>query len=145
MNTRGRLRSDVYDGAIKKSGSPLLRRNISRTAVLEDPTFGTGSALLCDQVGLLNVNVRWRSRRRPRPRAGAPAALKNFVGQPENTFSTVSARNGHADCPARSPLSRTVRKTYARRELFRFWPRLCENVREQRMRRIVFSLVPLRP
>src|SRR3984893_2847760 len=87
MNTRGRSRSDVYDGAIKKSGSPLLRRNISRTAVLEDPTFGTGSALLCDQVGLLNVNVRWRSRRRPRPRAGAPAALKNFVGQPENTFS----------------------------------------------------------
>ena len=27
----------------------------------------------------------------------------------------------------------------------RFVPRLCENVREQRMRRIVFSLVPLRP
>jgi hypothetical protein len=51
MNTRERSRSDVYDGAIKKSGSPLLRRNISPTAALEDPAFGTGSALLSDQVG----------------------------------------------------------------------------------------------
>jgi hypothetical protein len=41
----------VYDGAIKQSGSPLLRRNGSRAAVLKDPTFGTGSALLSDQVG----------------------------------------------------------------------------------------------
>jgi hypothetical protein len=37
-------------------------------------------------------------------------------------MSPVMARNGHADCIARCPLSGAKRKTYPRSELFRFWP-----------------------
>jgi hypothetical protein len=46
----------------------------------------------------------------------ASEALETFVRHPEKTFSTVSARNGHADCIARCPLSGAKRKTYARSE-----------------------------
>src|SRR6266478_2515885 len=59
------------------------------------------------------------SRRRVRT---VSAVLKNFVRQPEKTFSTVSARNGHADCVVRCPLSAVKRTTFARTELFWFWP-----------------------
>jgi hypothetical protein len=51
MNTRGRSRSDVYDGAIKKSGSQLLRRNISRTAVLEEPNLWNRFCLIVRSSG----------------------------------------------------------------------------------------------
>jgi hypothetical protein len=46
--------------------------------------------------------------------------LKNFVRQPEKTFSAVSAQNGHADRIPRCPVSGAERKTFARIELFRF-------------------------
>src|SRR5258705_12810486 len=47
------------------------------------------------------------SRRRVRT---ASSALKNFVRRPEKTFSTVSARNGHAEVSWRCPLLGEQRK-----------------------------------
>ena len=52
----------------------------------------------------------------------ASAVFKIFVLHPKKTFATISARNGHANHVARRPLSGAKRKTYARIELFRFWP-----------------------
>jgi hypothetical protein len=45
---------------------------------------------------------------------------ENFGATQFSAFSTVSARNGHADCVAQCPLSGAVRKTFAHTELFRF-------------------------
>src|SRR5260221_14019607 len=50
------------------------------------------------------------SRRRVRT---ASAVLKNFVHQPEKTFSTVSSPLRHADCTEQCPLSGVTRKTFA--------------------------------
>jgi hypothetical protein len=52
----------------------------------------------------------------------ASAVLKNFVRQPEKTFSTVSARNGYAEVSSRCPLSGEQRETFALNELSGFDP-----------------------
>jgi len=56
-------------------------------------------------------------------------------------MSLLVAQLGHAAVVGLCPLSRAERKPYARIELFRVWPRLCENALGRRMRRIVFSIV----
>src|SRR5258706_4095590 len=52
-----------------------------------------------------------------RPFSPAPTRSLN-----RKTPLPLVARNGHADHVARRPLSGAKRKTYARIELFRFWP-----------------------